>query len=63
MTGLKQTIGQKVKTALDGRSNRWLSLKVGIAESDISKKLNDKLDFTATEISQINKVLKCEIKL
>ncbi len=62
MVVLKQTVGQQVKAALDGRSNRWLSMKMIIPESDMSKKINDKIDFTPEEIEKINTLLGVKIK-
>lgn len=58
MSNIKLTVGKQVKEALDGRSNRWLSLKVGIPESELSKKINDKINFSDEEIYRINKLLK-----
>lgn len=51
------TIGQQIKNALDGRSQRWLSLRINMPESDLSKKLKGKAEFTVQEIGLIEKQL------
>ena len=58
------SVKEQVKRALDGRTRRWLSLKIGVPESDVSRKLNpkDKAEFTDEEIMKINEVLKVKIK-
>lgn len=63
MAKVKTSIGQQVKDALDGRTNRWLSIKTSIPESELSKKINDKSDFTQQEITTINKILNSNIVL
>lgn len=55
------TIPQQIEVALDGRTQRWLSLKVNIPESDLSKKMTGKMDFTEDEISRINEALSSQI--
>ena len=55
------SIEEQVKIALDGRTQRWLSLQVGIAESDLSKKIKGQLPFTKIELSKINRRLKSKI--
>lgn len=57
------TVGQQVEAALDGRTQRWLALKAGIPESDLSKKMAGKMDFNASEIDRINEILKSEIQI
>lgn len=56
------TIPEQIKVALDGRTQRWLSFKVEIAESELSKKMNGDLDFSDDEIKRINERLKSTIK-
>lgn len=51
-----------IKTAMNGRSQRWLSLEIKMAEGDLSKKMNGNLDFTEEDIKSINTVLKSKIK-
>ena len=56
-----KTLPEQIKAALDGRTQRWLSLKVEIPESDFSKKMNGIIDFSKDEIVRINKRLNCNI--
>lgn len=63
MEKTKQTIPEQVKKALDGRSQRWLSLKVAIPETELSKKMNGAAEFSEEEIKRVNEVLKSKIKL
>lgn len=56
-------IKRQVKKALDGRTFRWLAMKVSIHESDLSKKLSGDKLFTVAEINKINVVLKTTISL
>lgn len=57
------TIQQQIITALDGRTQRWLSFRAQIPESDLSKKMNDKDEFTQEEVDRINEVLNSSITL
>lgn len=57
------TIPEKIITALDGRTQRWLSFRAQIPESDLSKKMNGKDDFSQEELNRINEVLNCSISL
>jgi len=57
------TIPEQIKEALDGRTQRWLSFEVRIGESELSKKMNNEMDFTEKEIAAINERLGCDIKL
>lgn len=50
----------KVKVAMDGRTQRWLSMGARIPEADLSKKLNGHVPFSAAEITRINDLLKTE---
>lgn len=52
----------QVEKALDGRTQRWLALQIAVPESDMSKKMNGKMDFTDDEIRAINTLLKAKIK-
>jgi len=58
----KLTIGEQIKKALDGRTQRWLSFEVRIPEQDLSKKINNGLAFTDAEIKDIENRLKFKIK-
>lgn len=57
------TIQEQIETALDGRTQRWLALQARIPESELSKKMNDRAEFTQEEIDRINEALKSKIKL
>lgn len=56
------TLPDQVIQAMDGRTNRWLALEIKMPESELSKKLNGKVDFTKEEIDAINARLKSKIK-
>jgi len=51
---------ERIKEALDGRTQRWLSLNAKIPESELSRKIQGKLLFTDAEISRINEALKTD---
>lgn len=51
----------KIKQALDGRTQRWLSLNAKIPESELSRKMQGKLLFTNAEITRINEALKTDL--
>jgi hypothetical protein len=48
---------EKIKTALDGRSYRWLSLEIKMPESELSKRMNGRIDFTEDELAKIDERL------
>lgn len=52
---------EKIKEAMDGRTQRWLSLNAKIPESELSRKMQGKLLFTNAEISRINEALKTDL--
>jgi hypothetical protein len=56
------TVPQQVEVALDGRTQRWLSLNARIHETELSKKMNGIIEFTEDEITRINEALKSKIK-
>lgn len=56
------TVPEQIEAALDGRTQRWLSFRAMIPESDLSKKMNGHWDFTEDEIQKINEVLGSSIK-
>lgn len=56
------SIPDQIKTALDGRTQRWLSFEVRIPEPDLSKKMKGTLDFTEEELKSIQERLKFKIK-
>jgi hypothetical protein len=51
---------ERIKEALDGRTQRWLSLNAKIPESELSRKMQGKLLFTDAEISRIGVALKTD---
>lgn len=51
---------ERIKEALDGRTQRWLSLNAKIPESELSRKMQGKLLFTNTEITRINETLRTD---
>ena len=57
------TVQEQVEVALDGRTQRWLSLNARIPESELSKKMNGYLKFMEAEIARINEILKSSIVL
>ena len=56
------TVSEQIKVALDGRSQRWLALKIAMPEDSLSKKLNGKKKFEDNDIAAINNLLKTNIK-
>lgn len=48
---------------MDGRTNRWLSRKTLIAESEISRILSGRLTPTEKQVVKINEALGLELKL
>ena len=57
----KLTIREQLEKALDGRTQRWLSFEVRIAEVDLSRKLKGTMDFTQAELDRINTRLNSSI--
>jgi len=62
-TKVKVSVQEQIKEALDGRTQRWLSLKMQIPEDTLSKKmLNAKgYEFTDADIQAINDILSSSI--
>lgn len=52
-----------IKKAMDGRTQRWLSTKTGIAEVDLSNRINGKVAFTQEQLDKINLALDLKLKL
>jgi hypothetical protein len=52
---------ERIKEAMDGRTQRWLSLNAKIPESELSRKMQGKLLFTDSEITRINQALKTDL--
>jgi len=57
MEKLKMSIPEQVSTALDGRTQRWLSFEVRIPEQELSKKMNNIIDFTIDDLQKIEERL------
>lgn len=53
----------KVKELMDGRTNRWLNKKTGIAESEISRILSGRLKPTESQVEKINWVFGTDFKV
>lgn len=59
-SNIELRLHERIKEALDGRTQRWLSLNAKIPESELSRKMQGKLLFTDAEIIRINDVLKTD---
>lgn len=57
MEKFKMSIPEQVSTALDGRTQRWLSFEVRIPEQELSKKMNNIIDFTIDDLQKIEERL------
>lgn len=57
MEKIKLSIPEQVTTALDGRTQRWLSFEVRIPEVELSKKMNGNLEFTPDDLKKIEERL------
>lgn len=55
------SIPDQIKKALDGRTQRWLSFEVRIAEQELSKKMNGIFEFTPNELKKIEDRLSFKI--
>lgn len=44
-----------LKKALDGRTNKWLHLKTGISEGEISRIINGRLTPSKDQVEKISK--------
>lgn len=51
---VKLSIVDQITRALDGRTQRWLSFEARIGESELSKKMNEVMDFTDEELERIS---------
>ena len=56
------SIPEQVEAALDGRPRRWLALRIMMPEDELSKRMNNKKEFSDEELKQINALLKSKIK-
>jgi hypothetical protein len=57
------SLQEQLKIAMDGRTQRWLSLEVKIAEAELSKKISGSMPFNQAEIDRINERLSSSIQL
>lgn len=62
MEKIKLSVAEQVVMALDGRPQRWLALRIMMPEDELSKRMNDKKEFSDEEIKKINELLKSNIK-
>lgn len=62
MSNAVMSVSEQILKAMDGRTQRWLSLRAMIPEAELSRKLNGKNEFTDNEIETIEKVLLVVIK-
>lgn len=58
---LKQKLIEDVRTALDGRTQRWLALEIKMPEDNLSKRMQGVVWFTPEEIDTINTRLNSNI--
>jgi len=59
---LQKELHEIIVEKMDGRTNRWLSKKTLIAESEISRILNGRLKPTEKQIEKINFALGLTLK-
>lgn len=64
-TKTKVSVQEQIKEALDGRTQRWLALKIAMPEDTLSKKMIGAkgYEFTAEDVQAINNILSSSIKL
>lgn len=62
-TKIKFSVAEQVKEALDGRTQRWLALKIAMPEDTLSKKMKgaEGYEFTDSDIQAINEILSSTI--
>lgn len=61
-TAETMTVGDQIRNALDGRSQRWLSFEVRIPEQELSKKMNGVIVFKPEELERIEKRLNFKLE-
>jgi hypothetical protein len=64
-TKVKVSVPEQIKEALDGRTQRWLALKIAMPEDTLSKKMIGAkgYEFNAEDLQVINQTLSSNIKL
>lgn len=56
-------IGKKIKEALDGRTQRWLAVQVGMTDVDLSNRINGIHQFNQEQLDKINLVLDLNLEI
>lgn len=56
-------IGNKIRSHFFNRNQIWLAAETGMSESELSKKMNGKKEWTQDDLDKINKVLGEKFKL
>lgn len=59
---LKPTIGEQIKAHFK-KNQSWLAEQIGMSNGNLSKKLNDKIKWSQSDIDKINKALGTSYKL
>lgn len=54
---LHEKIAEQIVIALDGRTKRWLSFEIRVAEQDLSRKFKGTNDWKDEELEKIQSVL------
>lgn len=62
MVEINQKIPEQIKAALDGRTQRWLSFRAQIPESELSKKMKCRAAFSEQELNYIQEILNFSIE-
>ena len=58
---LHEKIAEQITTALDGRTKRWLSFEIRVAEQDLSRKFKGTNEWKDEEIEKIESLLNFKI--
>ena len=58
---LHEKIAEQIVIALDGRTKRWLSFEIRVAEQDLSRKFKGTNDWKEEEIEKIETLLNFKI--
>lgn len=56
-----KSIPVKIKKALDGRTQRWLALKISMADTEMSNKMNCITPFSIEDLIKIDSVLATDL--
>lgn len=63
MDKTKTSTNEQITVALDGRSQRWLAFEIRMPETDLSKRMNNKVPWQQEEIDKINARLNSNVTL